>query len=148
MAEQRIVNPFVASSSLAPGAVGLVTIPILPSPHFDATAAFYAVLGLAEGGRWPEQYLILEHPNGLELHFWFQADLDPPKNDAGCFVRFDSVDECRALYAEWLAVSKLPQAASGEIPRLHAPTQESDGSVEWALVDFHGNLIRLGAFPH
>ncbi len=126
--------------------MGLVTIPILPSPDFDVTAAFYAVLGFVERGRWPEQYLIIEHPNGLELHFWFHADLDPPKNDAGCFVRFDSVEECRALHDTWAASSGLPPAESRAIPRLHAPNGDPDGSIEWALIDAHGNLLRLGAF--
>ena len=54
LAERSPVKRFVASSSLAPGAMGLVTIPILPSPDFDATASFYATLGFVElspGGR-------------------------------------------------------------------------------------------------
>jgi hypothetical protein len=147
LAEQRIVNPFVASSSLAPGAMGLVTIPIFPSPDFDPTLAFYASLGFAERGRWPA-YLILVHPDGLELHFWLHPDLEPPTNEVGCFVRFDTVEECRALYDAWAAASDLPSAESRAIPRLHAPREGSDGSIEWALIDLHGNLVRLGAFPH
>ena len=126
--------------------MGLVTIPIFPSPDFDATAAFYAVLGFTEGGKWPEAYLILEHPAQLELHFWFHTDLDPRKNDVGCFVRFDTVDECRALHDEWSAAANLPSAESRAIPRLHAPSDGPDGSIEWALIDAHGNLLRLGAF--
>jgi catechol 2,3-dioxygenase-like lactoylglutathione lyase family enzyme len=127
--------------------VGPVTIPILPSPDFDATAAFYAVLGFVERGRWPEQYLIIEHPNGLELHFWAHTDLDPLTNDVGCFVRFDTVDECCALHDAWSAAAGLPPAESRAIPRLHAAREEPDGSVEWAVIDLHGNLLRLGAFP-
>jgi catechol 2,3-dioxygenase-like lactoylglutathione lyase family enzyme len=125
--------------------MGLVTIPILPSPDFDATARFYATLGFVERGRWPG-YLIAVHRDGLELHFWRDADLDPSTNDVGCFVRFDTVGECRALYDAWDAATALPPAASGAIPRLHAPRVEPDGSIEWALIDLHGNLIRLGAF--
>ncbi len=127
--------------------MGLVTIPIFPSPDFDATAAFYATLGFVERGRWEREYLILAHPNGLELHFWSHADLDPARNEVGCFVRFDTVDECRVLYDAWSAAANLPPAESRAIPRLHAPNEGPDGSVEWALIDVHGNLLRLGAFP-
>ena len=127
--------------------MGLVTIPILPSPDFDVTARFYTTLGFVEIGRWPHEHLILRRADGLELHFWFDADLDPPANDVACFVRFDTVAECRALYDEWLVASNLPPAASREIPRLHAPSEGPDGSIEWALIDVHGTLIRLGAFP-
>ncbi|MGZ8652217.1 MAG: bleomycin resistance protein [Actinomycetota bacterium] len=126
--------------------MGLVTIPILPSSDFDATAMFYAPLGFAERGRWPA-YLILVHPYALELHFWLSPELDPPTNEVGCFVRFDTVTECRALHDAWADASDLPSAEGRAIPRLHAPREESDGSIEWALVDLHGNLIRLGAFP-
>ncbi len=124
----------------------LVTIPILPSPDFDATATFYATLGFMERGRWPG-YLILAHANGLELHFWSHADLDPATNDVGCFVRFDTVGECRALHTAWAAAVDLPSAESRAIPRLHAPREAADGSIEWALIDPHGNLLRFGAFP-
>jgi catechol 2,3-dioxygenase-like lactoylglutathione lyase family enzyme len=125
--------------------VGLVTIPILPSPDFDATIAFYEPLGLAARGRWPG-YLILGHANGLELHFWSNADLDPATNDVGCFVRFDAVGECRALHDTWAAAVDHPPAESRSIPRFHAPNEGTDGSIEWALIDLHGNLLRFGAF--
>ena len=127
--------------------MGLVTIPILPSPDFDVSSAFYETLGFVEGARWPQEYLVLGHPDGLELHFWFHADLDPSTNDAGCFVRFDTVEACRGLHDTWAAAARLPPAESRAIPRLHAPGERSDGSIEWALIDPHGNLIRLGAFP-
>jgi arylsulfatase A-like enzyme len=125
--------------------MGLVTIPILPSHDFDLAATFYAALGFAERGRWPG-YQILAHPNGLELHFWLNGDLDPATNDVGCFVRFDTISECRALHDAWAAAADLPPAESRAIPRLHGPRGDAEGSIEWALIDPHGNLLRLGAF--
>ena len=125
--------------------MGPVTIPIFPSPDFEVTTSFYARLGFAERGRWPG-YLILAHSNGLELHFWLDADLEPSTNDVGCFVRFDTIGECRSLHDAWAAAADLPLAESRAIPRLHAPREGADGSIEWALIDAHGNLLRLGAF--
>jgi catechol 2,3-dioxygenase-like lactoylglutathione lyase family enzyme len=51
--------------------VRVQTIPILPSPNLDETAAFYAALGFEEHGRWANEYLILiRSEDGIEFHFW------------------------------------------------------------------------------
>lgn len=116
-----------------------VTIPILPSSSFDATAAFYASLGFREHNRWPGQYLILRRADGIELHFWPKPNVDPKTSDSACYVRFDSPAEARALYDEWAKV-ELPPGA-----RLHKPVETDYGMVELALVDPDGNLLRIGA---
>ena len=115
----------------------LKAIPQLPSSDFDRSAAFYGRLGFSEGGRWPNEYLILvREADGLELHFW-HGRIDPLKNDASCYVRFDNADEARSLYAEWAAVD-LPD---GEV----RPAVETDyGLLEFPLIDPDGNLIRVG----
>jgi len=114
-----------------------VTIPILPSADFDATAAFYARLGFAERGRWPGDYLILRSPEGIELHFRMDARLDPLRNDGACYIRFASAAGASALHQAWAALD-LPGA------RLHAPAATGYGLLEFGLVDPHGNLLRIG----
>jgi hypothetical protein len=113
------------------------TIPILPSKQFDETAHFYAALGFAETGRWPNEYLILRRDDGIELHFWSNPKVDRATNDVACYVRFDTAAEARALYGGW--VSSVP--AGG---RLAPPTSTDYGLVEFALIDPHGNLVRIG----
>ena len=113
------------------------TIPILPSKDFDETSRFYAALGFVESGRWPGEYLTLLREAGIELHFWSNSKLDPRKNDVACYVRFDTEAEARALFAAW--ESRLPPAG-----RLHPPQATDYGLVEFALIDPHGNLLRIG----
>jgi hypothetical protein len=116
----------------------LKTIPILPSGNFDETAPFYARLGFVERGRWPEEYLIIKRPgDDLELHFWYNASVDPKKNDVGCYVRWDTAEEARALYDEWAGADVKPG-------RLTPPTETDYGLLEFALIDLHGNLVRVG----
>lgn len=121
-----------------------LTIPILPSADFDATAGFWAHLGFAEIGRWPAEYLILRHePLAIELHFWSNPGVDRWTNDVGCYVRFDGPAEAAACRASWNGV-ELP--APGELsPLRHGPA--GPPSVEFHVIDVHGNLVRLGGFP-
>jgi hypothetical protein len=115
------------------------TIPILPSRDFDETLAFYAPLGFSERGRWPE-YLILARPDGIELHFWSDPGVDCLTNDVGCYVRFDSEAEARALHDAW--IGKIAGDKPGA--RLEPPRATHYGLLEFALVDPSGNLIRIG----
>jgi hypothetical protein len=118
--------------------VGPQTIPILPSPNFDQTATFYAALGFHEHGRWPEEYLILARPkDGIELHFWFNPGVQPTRNDVACYIRWSRSTEAYALYDEWAAAP----LGSG---RLREPSKTDYGLLEFALIDPHGNLIRVG----
>lgn len=112
------------------------TIPILPSPDFDTTAAFYEHLGFTEGSRW-DHYLIMEHPAGIELHFFHSADLDEASNDHGCYVRFASDFEAQSLYDQWWAAA--PDGAD-----LREPESTDYGLLEFALLDPHRNLVRVG----
>jgi catechol 2,3-dioxygenase-like lactoylglutathione lyase family enzyme len=118
--------------------MGVKTIPILPSSDFDETVRFYERLGFAEQGRWPNEYLILQRAHdSFELHFWFCDSVDPKGNDVACYARWDTAAEARALHDEWAAVDVEPG-------RLHPPTETDYGLLEFALVDAHGNLVRVG----
>jgi hypothetical protein len=112
-------------------------IPILPSKSFDESARFYAALGFSETGRWSGEYLILVHEDGLELHFWSNPKVDRKTNDVACYIRFDTAAEARALHDAW-----APNVALGA--RLDPPTETDYGLTEFALIDPHGNLLRVG----
>lgn len=117
------------------------TIPILPSADFDVASGFWARLGFAEGGRWPE-YLILRHvPLGIELHFWHDESVDRWTNDVACYVRFASPEEALACHEGWVDAD-VPEPA-----RLGSPQTEPWGAVEFHVIDPHGNLVRLGGSP-
>ncbi len=123
-------------------------IPIFPSSGFDGTAAFYARIDFSETNRFGDDYLILEHDAGLELHF-YPAKVKPRTNDHGAYVRFDSLDELDALYKRWNGLTNTPAFArvAGKIGKLHAPVDTDYGLREFALLDADGNLLRFGA-PH
>jgi hypothetical protein len=119
--------------------VTVETIPILPSRDFDETAEFFARLGFEEGGRWPESYLILEHPTGIELHFFWSKKLTARSNDHGAYVRFATADEVDALHATWAAAD----LGAGKITQ---PENTDYGLREFALLDPVQNLLRVGGF--
>ena len=86
--------------------MGAITIPILPSPDFDATAGFWAGFGFVEIGRWDRDYLIVRHEDlAVELHFWHDSTVDRWTNDVACYVRFDTPDEAVASHAGWTGVA-------------------------------------------
>lgn len=114
------------------------TCPILPSADLAATAAFYAPLGFAQQGHWPQEYLILAGPDGIDLHFWHDPGVDRWTNSVGCWVGYPSAEEVRARHAQW-AREPVPHPA-----KLTAPA-DNGRLVEFALIDLHGNLLRLGA---
>ena len=116
--------------------MGLKTIPQLPSDNLDATTDFYKRLGFSERGRWEGEYLILARGD-FELHFWYAGSVNPLKNEASCYVRFDTADEARALHHEWAQL----EMDGGD---LHQPTETDYGLLEFAVIDPHGNLLRVG----
>ena len=120
-------------------------IPIFPSSGFEGTAAFYTHLGFAETARFGEDYLIVEHELGFELHF-FPAKVKPRTNDHGAYVRFDALADLDALYTRWNGRCNTPAFArvAGKIGRLHAPVDTDYGLREFALIDHDGNLLRIG----
>lgn len=110
-------------------------IPILPSSSLSATAAFYARLGFVECGRWENEYLIVER-DGLELHFFPLAEVDPATSNWMCFLR---VEDSAALYEEFSRLG-LPLGCFGA-PRVQGPP-DADG--EFAVIDPDGTLLRIG----
>ena len=119
-----------------------VTIPILPSADFDVTSAFWASFGFHERGRWSGDYLILRHDDlAIELHFWFDRDVDRWTNDVACYVRFDAPAEAVDCHTRW-STSTVPEPAV-----LSSPQTADGGAVEFHVIDLHGNLVRLGGFP-
>ena len=113
------------------------TIPIFPSADFDVTAQFYSALGFAERSLWPGKYLTLSGPHGIELHFWFNPKVARSTNEVACYVRFDTADEARALHTQWQPHVTAPA-------RLDPPRSTDYGLLEFALIDPHGNLLRVG----
>ena len=112
------------------------SIPQLPSSDFDVTSEFYSRIGFSERRRWDGEYLILlREQDDIELHFWFKDGIDPLANDASCYIRFDRADEATELHAEWERAG---------VQDLHAPTVTDYGLTEFALIDPHANLIRIG----
>lgn len=133
------VGYLVAVAGLASGAVGATSIPILPSRDLTATTSFYEPLGFAVVGHWPDEYLVLRHEQGFELHFWHHPALVPTANDTSCYIRWETVAEVEALHAAWSAVI----ASTGGIPRL-TPVDHAGPMVETALIDPDGTLVRCG----
>ena len=121
-------------------------IPIFPSSDFDRTAAFYGRIEFTEANRFGEDYLIVEHDAGIELHF-FPASTKPRTNDHGAYVRFGSTDQLDEIYSRWLGLTNTPAFArvAGKIGKLHAPVDTDYAMREFALLDADGNLLRLGA---
>ena len=115
------------------------TIPILPSSDFDDTSEFFARLGFSENGRWPESYLILEHPVGIELHFFWSKRLSPRTNDHGVYIRFDTAEAVDELHAHWAVVD----LGGG---RITEPEDMDFGLREFAVLDPMRNLLRIGGF--
>lgn len=121
-------------------------IPIFPSSDFDRTAAFHAALGFSESSRFGTHYLILEHPVGLELHFFGAGRVRTRSNDHAAYVRFDSVAPVEALHRAWTEAASTDAFAivAGKAGRV-VPLVETDyGLLEFAMLDSDGNLLRLG----
>ena len=75
------------------------------------------------------------------VHFSLERELDPFKNDAGCYLRVTDADRM----FEACAVLNLP--ATG-IPRVNPPRDEPWGMREFNLLDPSGNLLRIGHDLH
>lgn len=121
-------------------------IPIFPSSNFDGTVELYGRIDFVESQRFGDDYLIIDHPAGLELHF-YSAKVKPRTNDHGAYIRFDSLDEFEALYSRWNGLTNTPAfaRAAGKIGRMHSAVDTDYGLREFALLDADGNLLRVGA---
>ena len=107
------------------------TIPVLPSLDLDETIQFYKRLGFKVWSRHEGDYAILAR-EGQELHFFLMGNLVPSESFFGCYWRVDDAD---ALYAEFLAAG---------LPDLHPMEDKPWGMKEFAIIDPHRNLIRIG----
>jgi catechol 2,3-dioxygenase-like lactoylglutathione lyase family enzyme len=107
------------------------TIPVLPSLDLDETIAYYTQLGFKVWSRHDGDYAILARQE-QEMHFFLMGHLVPGESFFGCYWR---VDNAEALHAEF--------AASG-LKNLHPIEDKPWGMREFAIIDPHGNLIRIG----
>ena len=122
-------------------------IPIFPSSDLAATAAFYAVVGFVETGRFGDDYLTLVHEDaGMELHFYGAGKVKPKANDHAAYVRYETAAEATALHTRWNGITNTPGFArvAGKMGRLHAMTDTDYNMSEFALLDLDGNLLRIG----
>ncbi len=107
------------------------TIPVLPSLNLDETIAFYLRLGFKVWSRHEGDYAILARESH-EIHFFLMDNLVPSASFFGCYWR---VEDAESLYKEFVAAG---------IPKVHPMEEKPWGMKEFALIDPHGNLIRIG----
>lgn len=108
-------------------------IPKLPMRDMAATRAYYVdQLGFIVGGQYPG-YLIVER-DGMELHFFLSAELDPLTNDGQVYIRVTDID---AVYRSLVdrGVSIHPNGALSTKPW---------GQREFAVLDPDHNLLTFG----
>lgn len=108
-------------------------IPKLPMRDPAATRAFYVDrLGFTVNGEYSD-YLILKR-DGLELHFFLFAELDPMTNDGQVYLRTDDVDALHGAFAA-RGVAIHPNGGLQAKPW---------GQREFALLDPDHNLLTFG----
>ena len=107
------------------------TAPILASLNLDETEDFYQdKLGFTKVSRY-EGYLIMRRDD-VSIHFWICDDPHIAES-TGCYVY---ITGAQALYAEYDA-----QGVIHPNGKLH----DTDyGIREFAVLDCHGNLLRIG----
>ena len=101
--------------------------PVLPAVDVAETVSFWRdELGFDELYAGSEYGVVTR--DGVQVHFWGPADIDPAENDGGCRLAVDSVDE---FYAEY---------------REHVFAELEDkpwGTREFAILDPNRNLVWL-----
>ncbi|MBD8906993.1 VOC family protein [Methylorubrum zatmanii] len=111
-------------------------VAILPCNDLDRSEAFYARLGFSRGPgqeAWQQAYRILSRPDGTQLHLrraepgW----LPPERNPFGLY-----------LYTE--EVAALAAGLRAEIIGGDGPVETAWGTLEFALSDPDGTLVRIG----
>jgi hypothetical protein len=116
--------------------MGFVMAPAFFSTDLDRTSRFWGALGFTVVVR-HEDYMILEHPMGVVIHFGLDPDLEPSKNMTNAYLRFTTSDEAVALYQEW--VGHLSDDGF-----IHAPGTTLYRMVEWGMTDPDANALRVG----
>ncbi|WP_031500987.1 bleomycin resistance protein [Bryobacter aggregatus] len=107
------------------------TIPVLPSLNLDETVGFYTRIGFQVWSRHDDDYAILGR-EGSEMHFFLMQHLIPSESFFGCYWK---VSDAVALHAEFTGLG---------LTNLHPIEEKPWGMREFALIDPHGNLIRVG----
>ncbi len=107
------------------------TIPVLPSLNLDETIAYYQRIGFTIWSRHDGDYAILAR-EGQQVHFFLMGHLVPGESFFGCYW---TVSDVQALHNEFAALG---------LPRLHPIEEKPWGMREFAIIDPHGNLIRIG----
>ena len=105
--------------------------PVLASLNMDETMDFYVnKLGFRAG--WHDAGYGIVRRDGIMLHFWKTDDRIHPEHTS-CYLYVDGVDE---LYAELQAAGVIhPNGKLEDKPW---------GMREFAVLDIHGNLLRIG----
>lgn len=111
------------------------TIPVLPTLDLDETIAFYSRLGFAVWSRYEGDYVVLGR-DLQELHFFLMAQLDPQASFHGCYWR---TEDAPALFYEF---------ATAGLTSMQPMEDKPWGMREFAFLDPHGNLIRIGQAIH
>ena len=73
--------------------------PAFFSSDLDRTRDFWGALGFTVVRRY-EDYLILEHPMGIVIHFGLDPDLVPSENMTNAYLGFTTAKEAVALYGD------------------------------------------------
>jgi len=108
-----------------------ITIPVLPTTDLDETIAFYSRLRFTVWSRYEGDYVVLGR-DLQEMHFFLMPHLDPQASFHGCYWR---TEDAPALYNEFSAAG---------LSGLQNMEDKPWGMREFAFVDPHGNLIRVG----
>src|SRR4051794_9077003 len=116
--------------------MGFTMAPAFFSTDLDRTSKFWGALGFAAVTR-HENYMILEHPLGIVIHFGLDPGLVASENMTNAYLRFTTSSEAVALYEEW--VERI--CVDGFI---HAPSTTPYGMIEWAMRDPDANALRVG----
>ena len=116
--------------------MGFIMAPAFFSTDLDRTSKFWGALGFTVVRRY-EQYMILEHPMGIVIHFGLDPDLVPSENMTNAYLRFTTSAEAVALYDEW--VGRVSDEGF-----IRAPGTTFYGMIEWGMTDPDANALRVG----
>ena len=116
--------------------MGFTMAPAFFSTDLDRTGEFWGALGFTVVRRY-EDYMILEHPMGITIHFGLDPDLVPSKNMTNAYLGFTTSNEAVALYEDW--VDRVSNDGF-----IHAPRTTSYGMIEWGMRDTDANALRIG----
>jgi catechol 2,3-dioxygenase-like lactoylglutathione lyase family enzyme len=101
--------------------------PVLPARDVAQTVSFWREeLGFAEVYSGADYGVVTR--DGIQVHFWGPADVDPLENDAGCRLGVDDIDSFYDEYREHVFAELGPKPW---------------GTREFAVLDPNRNLIWL-----